>query len=342
MFMWKWASNPIFQQVFSKGQWPWPIWIVFLFFCLNERRSNWLFLKIFHFRIQHKIVDFHLSSCRFSQVISCVSSCFLAVFRFRNCTRNCACTTFFQSTGGNNRPPRYIHQLYLIHADLKPERLGWIGLVVVRERVNPKGGAVVGKSRGIINWLNPVNLKIVVVGLWLGWCQIFSDLFQVLSILLCQVMQNWHEPYAIFGAWDRSGRNEEYATMGKTSWGLLQKDGHRWQVLILFLLKVLLRQFKIKRRALILESLCSKMICFVVIQLHVRWLFEDYMCSRSWYYCVYIDVCTDIMHRFFLKRHDACQQDADTKASLCNLQMSIWGISWSRAILVVRQGFFGV
>lgn len=35
--------------------------------------------------------------------------------------------------------------------------------------------------------------------------------------------------------------------------------------------------------------------------------------SSSCYYCVYIDVCRDIMYGFFLKQHDGCQPDADTK-----------------------------
>ena len=77
-------------------------------------------------------------SISMSQVISSVSSCFLSVFRFRNCTVDPSSTTF---CAGGGFPPwrdflqisesepwafsRYIHQLYLIHADLKPERLGF-------------------------------------------------------------------------------------------------------------------------------------------------------------------------------------------------------------------------
>ena len=86
MFVWKWASNSRFQQVFSKGQVAMTHMICF-FFLIEWKTFKLIVFEYFPFSdpVQNCLKSV-VMSIFMSQVISCVSSCFLSVFRFRNCT----------------------------------------------------------------------------------------------------------------------------------------------------------------------------------------------------------------------------------------------------------------
>ena len=64
------------------------------------------------------------------------------------------------------------------------------------------------------------------------------------------------------------------------------------------------------------EGLYRKMLFFVVIQLHVRWLFEDSSCTVG-HNIVYIDFCTNILYGFFLKQHDGWRCKMQVQRPAC-------------------------
>lgn len=70
----------------AKGKCPWPIWIVF-FFLIEWKTFKLIVFEDFPFSdpVQNCLKSV-VMSISMSQVISCISSRFLPVFRFRNCT----------------------------------------------------------------------------------------------------------------------------------------------------------------------------------------------------------------------------------------------------------------
>ena len=145
----------------AKGKCPWPIiWIVFLIFLIEWKTFKLIVFEYFPFSdpvqncLKSVVMSISMSQVK-SPVFHPVS---FSVFRFRNCT--CRPKQYHILLGRLSTlkrfPPnlrvlsrvsriafsRYIHQLYLIHADLKPERLGWLEVVLGCPR---KLGSMVSK-----------------------------------------------------------------------------------------------------------------------------------------------------------------------------------------------------